>query len=73
MNIRLWSTVLRAVDPETMELKTWGGPNVPGLSLEDAQRWCWQNGMGYLRVIGELAAEIDENGCETDHESIRAN
>ena len=73
MEVRRWVTFLKAVDPETMELKTWGGPNVPGLSLEDAQRWCWQNGMGYLRVIGELAAEIDENGCETDHESIRAN
>jgi hypothetical protein len=41
--------------------------------MEDAQRWCERNGLGYLRVIGELAAEIDENGCETDHESIRAN
>lgn len=73
MDVRRWVTVLRAQDPETKEMKTWAGPTVPGLSMEDAQHWCGRNGMGYLKVTGELVAEVDEDGRETDYESVRAN
>ena len=35
----------------------WQGPHVPGTSLEDAQRYCNEHGMGYARVVGEWIAE----------------
>jgi hypothetical protein len=73
MNIRKWVTSLRAIDPETNELKTWAGPRVPGLNMEDAQGWCVLNGMGYLTVTGELVCEIDAEGRETDYELEQAN
>jgi hypothetical protein len=41
--------------------------------MEDAQIWCARNGMGYLTVTGELIAEIDEDGRETDFELARSN
>ena len=56
MNIYL--TELRAEDPKSGHLKTWCGPNVPGITIADAQAYCERNGMGYLKVIGELLAEI---------------
>jgi hypothetical protein len=73
MEVRRWVTFLKALDPETLELKTWAGPTVPGISLDDAQAWCELNGFGYLKVTGELVAEIDEQGREIDYESLRAN
>ena len=73
MEVRQWVTSLRAVDPQTRELKTWAGPRVPGLTMEDAQSWCACNGMGYLTVTGELIAEIDSEGRETDYELVRSN
>jgi hypothetical protein len=73
MNTRKWTTLLRALDPRTDELKRWAGPNVPGLTFEDAQSWCDTHGMGYLTVTGELVAEISEDGTVTDHEVIRDN
>ncbi len=73
MNIRQWVTSLRALDPETLELKLWAGPTVPGLSMEDAQDWCGSNGMGYLKVTGELVSEFGEEGRETDYEAAQSN
>lgn len=43
--------------PENLRCFKWQGPHVPGTSLEDAQRYCNEHGMGYCRVIGELIAE----------------
>jgi len=40
------------------ELKTWAGPNVPGISFKDAEEYCQRNGLGYCRVIGLLESEI---------------
>ena len=73
MNTRLWVTYLTAVDPKTMELKKWAGPWVPGLDSEDAQTWCENQGLGYLTVAGELTAQIEWDGSETDFEEIRSN
>jgi hypothetical protein len=46
---------------------------VPGLNFEDAQGWCETHGMGYLEVVGELVAEIGEDGKETDYACMRDN
>lgn len=55
--MKIWITEIKAIDPQSGELKTWGGDNVIALSHEDAQQWCNDN-KGYLKVIGELIAEI---------------
>lgn len=54
----LYVTEIKALDPKTGEMKTWGGPNVPGISFATAEQYCEQNGLGYCKVIGRLVAEI---------------
>ena len=56
--MRLWTTEIRAIDPRTGELKTWGGPHVPGINKVDAENFCQNNGLGYCEVTGELVSEI---------------
>jgi len=63
--LNLYTTTIKAIDPLDGELKTWGGPNVPGISFADARRYCDNNGLGYCEVTGVLVAEIGtklENG-----------
>lgn len=69
MSVKLWCTEIRALNPHTGEMTTWAGDNVEGISFEDAQKWC-DNNKGYLKVIGELIAEIPckENSFEPDWE-----
>lgn len=55
--MRLWATEFKAICAFTGELKTYVGPNVPGINKEDAQQWCHDN-EGHLVVVGELVAEI---------------
>lgn len=50
-------TEIKALHPITGEMKIWGGPNVQGISAEQAQQWCNEN-LGYCKVVGELIAEI---------------
>lgn len=50
-------TEIKAMHPVRKELATFGGPNVPGISVEDAQNFCNEN-IGYCKVLGELVAEI---------------
>lgn len=40
------------------QMKTWGGPNVPGINHDDAVRYCQDNDLGYCDVLGELVAII---------------
>lgn len=56
--MKTYSTSIRAIDPLTGEMKTWAGPNVPGIAFFDAERYCQQNGLGYCKVDGELVSEI---------------
>lgn len=57
-NRPLYVTVVRAICPITGELKTFSGPRVPGISEEDANNYCQNNGLGYCKVVGILVAEI---------------
>jgi len=62
--VRHWSTRILAATPEThesevLDLREYTGPVVPGITLEDAQRYCNTHGLGYCRVIGEHIAEVD--------------
>lgn len=57
--MKLYTTTIRAVKPGTEDdLRTYSGPNVPGISFADAQAYCENNGLGYCLVDGELVAEI---------------
>jgi hypothetical protein len=56
--MRMWVTEILAIDPATGEMKSWAGPNVPGINHDDAERYCQLNELGYCNVLGELVAEI---------------
>lgn len=73
-DMKYWVTELKAIDPKTGELRTYGGPHVPGISKKDAERYCQQNGLGYLVVIGRIIAEFDqETGNEINYETPNLN
>lgn len=57
----IWLTEIRAVDPVDGQMKTWAGPDVPGNSREEAERYCQENGLGYCEVIGSLVLEWEED------------
>jgi hypothetical protein len=59
--MNLYTTQIAAVDPLTGKLCFWCGPNVPGVSFQDAEAYCQRNGLGYCKVHGLLVAEIDEH------------
>ena len=56
--MQLYGTYIKAIDPATGELKTWCGPDVPGLTQAMAQQYCQRNGLGYCEVHGLLIADI---------------
>ena len=56
--MKLWQTAIDAIDPADGLLKTWVGPHVPGITKAVAEWYCQQNGLGYLRIVGELVKEI---------------
>lgn len=56
--MKQYLTEIKAISPIDGELKTYCGPEVPGISFSDAQAYCENNGLGYCKVIGELVAEI---------------
>jgi len=66
--MKYWVTEITALDPKTNEMKKWGGDNIQAPTKELAQEWCNNNYKGYLKVIGELVAEIPckEGGNEPD-------
>jgi hypothetical protein len=55
--MKLYCTEILAVDPQTNTVCLWGGPNVPGISFQDAEEYCQHNGLGYCKVVGELVSE----------------
>jgi hypothetical protein len=55
--MKIWVTEIKALEAITGKMKTWGGENVEAPTWELAQKWCDEN-KGYLKVIGELVAEI---------------
>lgn len=55
--MKQWCTEIQAIDPTTGQMKKWGGPDVPGINIQDAQQYCRDN-LGYCRVIGELVADV---------------
>lgn len=56
-----WVTYIKAINPKTGEMCLWLGPYVNGETMEDAQKWCDLNGLGYCEVVSEFVSEIDYN------------
>lgn len=56
--MKTWVTSIYAKSPIDGEIKEYGGPNVPGINVKDAEKYCEENGLGYCKVIGELICEI---------------
>ncbi len=59
---RKWSTLIKAIDPHTGDLKLYSGPLITSISKDIAIEWCFQN-CGYLDVSDEVVSIIpcDEN------------
>lgn len=68
--MRIWVTQIKAIDPYTGELKTWIGDYIKAPTWELAQKWCNENGKGYLEVIGELVAEIPLKDGKPDFDNM---
>lgn len=58
MKPKEFTTTIRAIDPKDGKLKTWSGQRITARSWEEAKKFVQDNGMGYLDVDGEFAAEI---------------
>ena len=78
--MKIWTSELKAFDANTGEMKTWVGDHIKAPTWELAQQWC-DNNKGYLKVVGELIAEIPcKHGTiepdwdkMTDYENIQNN
>lgn len=56
--MKIWLTEIKAIDPFDGKLKIWAGDNIDALSWIEAYMKTQQTGRGYMRVLGELIAEI---------------
>lgn len=64
-SMRFFTTELQAIDPIDGLLKTWQGPHIQAISFADAEAYCNNEGMGYLKVTGILLKEVDDETGET--------
>lgn len=51
----LWTTEIKAINPETNNLTKFRGPLIVAPSSELAERYCKENGLGYCIVTGKFA------------------
>lgn len=61
--MRTFVTEVQAIDPTDGLLKTFEGLRIESINPKMAQKWCNENGLGFLKVVGELVCDIslDEN------------
>jgi len=77
--MKYYATKFQAIDPQDGKLKTWMGNDIPAISWEAAEKYCQKNGLGYLRIIGELVMTIPEKNFKPnwekaiDMETVNAN
>lgn len=56
--MNLYETKIMALIPGTNELVEWAGPLIPGISIEDANDYCYRNGLGYCEITGISTGHI---------------
>jgi len=59
--LKTFTTHLRAINPDTLELTTFEGPYIQAESWDEAELYCYTHGFGYLVVNGELKGEYKED------------
>ncbi|MCL4639783.1 MULTISPECIES: hypothetical protein [Olivibacter] len=52
--MKTFTTHLQAINPDTQELQLFAGPNILARDWDEAEDYCYRNGLGYLVVDGEL-------------------
>ena len=68
--MKKWTTIIKAINPLTGELKRFGGPNVPAPTKELAEKYCQKNRLGYCHVDGEFIAEISNKGTDDYEDAL---
>lgn len=58
--MKTFTTHFQAINPDTQELATFEGPYILAKNWDEAEDYCYRNGLGYLVIDGELNAEVDE-------------
>ena len=61
--MKKWATKVIAMDPRNGEFCEWVGPDIEAPSMELAEQYCQENGLGYCKVEGELLASMP---CKKD-------
>lgn len=56
--MKYWVTEIKAKSPIDGSMRAYGGPDVPGETIEEAQDYCENNGLGYCWVLGQLIMDI---------------
>jgi len=56
--MKVFTTQIKAIDPDDGELKVWKGPDVYAQTWQLAEQFCYEN-MGYCKVVGECQEETD--------------
>lgn len=62
--MKIYTTKIKAICPFTNKLRTYFGPNVQGNTIEEAQQYCEENGIGYCKVFQELVKEVSSGSKE---------
>lgn len=57
--MKAFTTHLQAINPDTQELQFFTGPNILARNWDEAEDYCYRNGLGYLVVDGELNGETE--------------
>lgn len=63
--MNVYVTEIKAIDPETGELFIWCGPHIEAKSIEEARKYCDNNGLGYCKITGKLNDEIEIINLDT--------
>lgn len=56
-----FSTKIKAIDPSTGYLVVFAGPQIRSISKHHAQKWCNNNGFGYLEVDDIIVTSLEYN------------
>lgn len=60
----IFNTTIKAIDPISGDIKTYGGPHIEAISFGMAKQYLQNNGLGYCEIEGELLAHgyYDQSG-----------
>lgn len=57
--MKTFTTHLQAINPDTQEIQIFVGPNILARDWDEAEDYCYKNGLGYLVVDGELEGPLN--------------